>query len=102
MNKQLIERSVLVSLPNDRLPTEVEIRDLATRLRVAFPVSDDEFVEVLRRITAKVSISMDIGVALVGSEHVPWLNARKPEIDPFYWERCKQQNGKTLDTARAI
>jgi hypothetical protein len=89
-NQQLIERSVIVSLPNDRLPTEQEINDLAGRLRIAFPVTDEEYAAVLHRITAKVAISMDTGVALVGYEHVPWLNARKPEIDPFYWERYKQ------------
>jgi hypothetical protein len=89
-NQQLIERSVVVSLPNDRLPTEDEIHELAHRLRIAFPVSDEEFAAVLHRITAKVSISMDTGVALVAYEHIPWLNARKPEIDPFYWERFNQ------------
>ena len=39
-NQQLIERSVVVSLPNDRLPTEQEINELAGRLRIAFPVTD--------------------------------------------------------------
>ena len=90
INQQLIERSVVVSLPSDRLPTEDEIHELAHRLRIAFPVSDEEFAAVLHRITAKVSISMDTGVALVAYEHIPWLNARKPEIDPFYWERFNQ------------
>jgi hypothetical protein len=89
-NQQLIERSVIVSLPNDRLPMEDEIHELANRLRIAFPVSDEEFAAVLHRITAKVSISMDTGVALVAYEQIPWLNARKPEIDPFYWERFNQ------------
>lgn len=89
-NQQLIERSVIVSLPSDRLPTEEEINELAKRLRIAFPVSDEEFAAVLHRITAKVSITMDTGIALVGYEHIPWLNARKPEIDPFYWERYRQ------------
>jgi hypothetical protein len=60
-NQQLIERSVVVSLPNDRPPTEDEIHDLANRLRMAFPVSDEEFAAVLHRITAKVPISMDTG-----------------------------------------
>jgi hypothetical protein len=26
----------------------------------------------------------------MGYEHVPWLNAKKPGIDPFYWDRFKQ------------
>jgi hypothetical protein len=32
---------------------------------------------------------MDMGVALV-SEHKPWLNASKPTIEPFYWQRFQQ------------
>jgi hypothetical protein len=76
-------------LPADRPPTEVEVRAFATQLRAAFPVSEEDFDLLLRRVYTKVSISMDMGVALV-SEHRPWLNARKPTIDPFYWERFKQ------------
>src|ERR1022692_2482506 len=84
-----IERMVIVSLPNDRPPTEEEVRDLADRLRIAFPVSDEEFDALIKRLHAKVSISMDMGIALV-AEHRPWLSARKPTIDPFYWERFQQ------------
>jgi hypothetical protein len=84
-----IERMVIVSLPNDRPPTEEEVRDLAERLRIAFPVSDEEFDALIKRLHAKVSISMDTGLALV-AEHRPWLSARKPTIDPFYWERFQQ------------
>jgi len=53
-NQQLIERSVVVSHPDDRPPTEDEIKELANRLRIAFPVSDEEFAEVLHRIATKV------------------------------------------------
>ena len=84
-----IERMVIVSLPNDRPPTEEEVRDLAERLRLAFPVSDEEFAALIKRLHAKVSITMDTGIALV-AEHRPWLSARKPTIDPFYWERFQQ------------
>src|ERR1035437_5044419 len=84
-----IERMVIVSLPNDRPPTEEEVRDLAERLRLAFPVSDEEFDALIKRLHAKVSITMDTGIALV-AKHRPWLSARKPTIDPFYWERFQQ------------
>jgi hypothetical protein len=84
-----IERMVIVSLPNYRPPTEEEVRDLAERLRLAFPVSDEEFEALIKRLHAKVSITMDTGIALV-AEHRPWLSARKPTIDPFYWERFQQ------------
>lgn len=93
-NLQLIERSVIVALPQDRLPGEDEIRDLVTRLRTAFPISDEEFDTVLKRLKARLSISMDTGTALLGEEHIPWLNARKPDIDPFYWKRFQDLLGK--------
>lgn len=86
-NARLIENSLLVSLPTDKAPTEEIISDLAHRLRAVFPISDPEFAELLKRLHAKLAITMDAGTALVGEDHAPWLNARRPEIDPFYWER---------------
>ena len=88
-NSRLLERTIFVSLPSDRAPTEQELRELAMRLRAAFPVTDEEFDMLLKRLHAKMSIEMDIGVVLV-LDHRPWLNARKPTIDPFYWERFQQ------------
>jgi hypothetical protein len=81
-----MERALLVLLPSDRPPTEAEVKTLATQLRASFAMDDEDFEGLLRQVYTKVSISMDMGVALV-SEHRPWLNARKPSIDPFYWQR---------------
>jgi hypothetical protein len=84
-----LERTLLVLLPSDRPPTEAEVLELATQLRASFQLEDDQFESLLRRIYTKVSISMDLGTALE-SEHRPWLNARKPSIEPFYWQRFQQ------------
>jgi hypothetical protein len=88
-NVRSIERTLPVLLPPDRPPTEAEVTAFASQLRIAFPVSQEEFDALLKRIYAKVSISMDMGIALV-SEHRPWLNASKPSIVPHYWERFNQ------------
>ena len=88
-NVSLMERALLVLLPSDRPPTEGEVKTLATQLRASFAMDDEEFEGLLRQVYTKVSISMDMGVALV-SEHRPWLNARKPSIDPFYWQRFQK------------
>jgi hypothetical protein len=88
-NLRQLERTIIGALPSDRPPTELEIADLGARLRTVFLVSDDEFGELLKRLHARMAIQMDTGVYLV-AEHRPWLNARKPEIDPFYWERFQQ------------
>lgn len=89
LNARNLERTLMVLLPADRAPTEDEVNAFANQLRSAFSVSEGEFSAVLRRVYTKVSIIMDSGVALV-SEHRPWLNARKPLIDPFYWHRYSQ------------
>jgi len=84
-----MERALLVLLPSDRPPTEAEVKTLATQLRASFAMDNEDFEGLLRQVYTKVSISMDMGVALV-SEHRPWLNARKPSIDPFYWQRFQK------------
>lgn len=89
-NGRALENSVLVTLPPDRAADEASINDLASRLRSAFPVSDDEFHEIIRRLHAKLAIQMDIGTALTSETYVPWLFAKKASIDPYYWDRYKK------------
>ncbi len=88
-NSRLLERTIIVSLPSDRPPTEQEIGTRAALLRAAFPVTDEEFAALLKRLHARMAIEMDMGVFLA-ADHRPWLNARKPDIDPFYWGRFQQ------------
>lgn len=90
-NAKLIENAVLVSLPEDGAADEETIHCLATRLRAVFPIEDAEFHSLIRHLHAKLAITMDTGVALLGDEeHLPWLNARRASIDPFYWQRFLQ------------
>ena len=86
-NGRALENSVLVSLPADRAPDEASLKDLATRLRTAFPVEEGEYQEIIRRLHAKLAIQMDTGIALTSETYVPWLLAKKASIDPFYWQR---------------
>ncbi len=86
-NATLIENAVLVSLPPDRLPREEELLEIANRMRAAFPLPDGEFEQLMKRLYARFTILMNMGTALVDEGHTPWLSARKPDIDPFYWNR---------------
>lgn len=86
-NATLIENAVLVSLSPDRLPQEEEVLEIAGRMRAVFPILDSEFERLMRRLYARFTIRMNMGIALVDHGHVPWLSARKPDIDPFYWSR---------------
>jgi hypothetical protein len=58
-NFRFLERTIIVSLPNDRAPKEQEVRELAARLRTVFPVPDGEFDMLLRQLHAKLPIELD-------------------------------------------
>lgn len=78
----------LVALPGDRVPTEEEIREIVNRLAEAFKVDDPTRTQILQKVMARRLVKMDTGFAL-SEHHVPWVNARRPRIDPFYWSRFK-------------
>jgi hypothetical protein len=88
-NGRALENSLLVTLPTDHAPDEATVSELAARLRTAFPVSDPEYSEIIRRIHSKQAIQMDLGTVLVAETHVPWLFAKKAAIEPYYWQRFK-------------
>lgn len=80
---------VIVALPADRAPTEAEILDLIDRLATVFPgVTAVIRTEILQKVTARLLVKMDTGFAVV-EHHQPWVDARRPQIDPFYWSRFK-------------
>ena len=86
---ELFERTLMAALPGDRRPTEAELSERAAALRLAFPVDDEEFASIMKRVESKLVILMDVGTALARPDHVPWLLSRKASIDPFYWERFR-------------
>lgn len=83
-----LENAIIAALTREGVPTEDEVRTLATAMRAIphFSVSDDEFDELIRKIHARLQIDMDTGT-VVAEEYQPWLLARKPEINPYYWDR---------------
>ena len=86
----LLDRTIMASLPTERKPTEAELHERAEALRKAFPVPDDVFAAVIKGIEARLVISMDMGTVLSKPDHDPWLMGRKAGIDPFYFERYRQ------------
>lgn len=83
-----LENAIVAALTREGIPTEDEVRTLAESLRRIpnFAIDDNEFSALLHRIHARLLIDMDTGTAIV-EEFQPWLPARKPEIEPYYWER---------------
>lgn len=87
-NARRLETATIVSLTETGMPTEEEILSLAAQLRniAIYMVNDEEFDFVLRSLHQKLRIDMGIGSRVV-NDYTPWVNARKPSIDPFYWTR---------------
>jgi Z1 domain len=89
-NSKKIIDTVLVTLPPDSYASEEDISSLAERLRVVFPVDDEEFTSILKTLHYKLPITMDMGSAVIAEDHVSWYYAEKPEITPYYWDRYEK------------
>lgn len=76
-------------------PTEEEFLALARTMRASmslFPVTDEEFAEVLVRLRAAIVIQMDVGVFINdrNTPHKSWLPSRRADLDFFFWSRYKK------------
>jgi hypothetical protein len=104
-NSETIERLVLQVIPEDRPPTDEELEERVLQFAKIFPISEDETAAILRSLHARLAIRMERGTAIVEHDYVPWLDARKPDIDPFYWSRYEQfllRSDWTPAVARAL
>jgi hypothetical protein len=86
-NVRNLENTILVTMPAGVILSEADLAQRVEQLRSVFPVTDDDRDQLLKRLHARLAIRMDTGVALVEPDHKPWLLARKPKIEPFYWDR---------------
>lgn len=99
-----IVAAIQAMLPEDHVPDEAEIRDKVTRFAAAFGHGPQVQAAAIIQLLAKRLVKMDTGFALV-EEQTPWVNARRPEIDPFYWSRYKtwlQQQGWAPGVTRGL
>jgi len=91
-NARRLELSVITALTVDGVPSEADILSLAGHLRTIplYSVSDEEFSDVIRRLHEALTIEMGIGTCVFDT-HAPWLQARKADIEPFYWGRYQTE-----------
>ncbi|MDQ2136620.1 Z1 domain-containing protein [Alcaligenaceae bacterium B3P038] len=91
-NAKRLEIGVITTLTVSGIPTESDINGLASALRLipVYNVTDEEFDQVIKNLHHALTIDMGLGSRVTG-EHTPWLQARKPEIDPFYWSRYQTE-----------
>ena len=54
-NLENLERALLVTLPDDRIPDEAEVEHLVEKFRKIFPISDDERDALIHNYRLNVS-----------------------------------------------
>lgn len=72
-------------------PEEGEINDVLDRMAFAFNATEDTKEMARRLLHSRFAIRMDMGQTLTAEDgHIPWLDARRGNIDPFYWNRYRE------------
>lgn len=80
-------RTVVGSKAGNRAPTEAELQDACNAVRVMTPeITDAEAETVIKKLQFALDVAMDTGV-VIEKEYEPWLNARKDQINFYYWNR---------------
>lgn len=70
----------------NRAPTETELQEACDMVRKMMPVTDAEADIVIKKLQSALDVAMDTGV-VIEKEFEPWLNARKDQVDFYYWNR---------------
>lgn len=79
----------------DNPPTEAQFDIVSEKIRKLleplYPVTDDEFDKIKRRLKEKVVVKMDLGVFITDKkhQHKSWLPARRANLDFYFWKRYK-------------
>lgn len=92
--ESMISSNINTKYP-DVPPTETdfdkEVEILRQTLSALYPVSDDEFMAVKRRLRANIAVQGIQGVLIKDKEqHIPWLATRREKLDFFFWNRYKR------------
>lgn len=88
-----IEVMVSAALSTEQSPTQEQLRglvDQVRRLPMFATVTDQEIENLVKQLETRLDVSMTIGGQLVADGFKPWLDARRKDIDPFYWGRYRK------------
>lgn len=86
-------RHCLVELadPDGGVFSEEKVIETVDWLRTRFPMNEDEYQLILRMLFERLQVHMDNGIAVVDpTTYKPWLDARRANIDFFYWNRYRE------------
>ena len=89
-----LESMVAASLANQQGATAEGIRALVDNLR-QLPmfdgvVTEEDAERLAKRFEERVSITQHLGSILIERGHLPWLDAARARIEPYYWNRYRQ------------
>lgn len=96
--ESIISSAINSEFPDDA-PEEYIFEQRSDSLRMAcaacYPVTDDEYESIKRRLKANIVVKMDLGVLIKEQgEHLPWLSSRRGSLDFFFWNRYKKYLGE--------
>src|SRR5437879_3855393 len=90
---QRLESMVSALLAQEPLPTPDRIRELLASLRlipICSNVTDDQAEGLARVLEERHGVTMQLGSTLKGERWEPWLDAARPQITPYYWDRYRK------------
>lgn len=87
-----LETAVQGFLATGTAPTPESIRKLIGQFRVieSCTVTDAEAEQLARRFETQHGVTMTVGAVLTEKGYEPWLEAARPKITPYYWDRYKK------------
>jgi len=90
---KMLETMVGAQLAKEPLPSPDRIRELIGQIRqipLCADVSDEQAEALARSLENSHGVSMKIGSMLTSRDYVPWLDAARAHITPYYWNRYRQ------------
>ncbi|WP_156254678.1 Z1 domain-containing protein [Sandarakinorhabdus oryzae] len=90
--KQL-EDMVSAAVVLEKAPTQGRVRELVSDIRqisLFKSVTDTEAEYLIKILETKLDVSMTIGAQLTAKNFKPWLESRRKDIDPYYWDRYRK------------
>lgn len=91
------------------LPSISDLKNTVSNLR-SLPmfneITADMGEQVIRESEEKFGVSMTIGNVLIGEDYAPWFDAKKINIDFYYWDRYREllqlNKGVSKDVINAV
>jgi hypothetical protein len=90
---QLLENLATAALAREPLPTPERVRELIENIRgmpLCAEVTAAEAEHLAILLEERHGVTMRIGTLLMARDYEPWLDAARPEITPYYWDRYRK------------